>query len=93
MNTVTFLERHTNATIVGEPTLSDPNFVGESNLVTLPHTRAVVSISDLYWQSSWPMDRRVWVAPTLYVPFTRADYTIKRDAALDAILKFGIRPQ
>jgi len=91
MNATTFFERHTNAVFVGEPTPSSPNFVGESNLFTLPHTNLTVTISDLYWQSSWPFDRRTWVAPSLYAPLTRAAYTAKQDPALEAIRNYPAR--
>ena len=86
MNAATFLERHTDAIFVGEPTPSSPNFVGESNMVSLPWSRINVSISDLYWQSSWPIDRRTWIAPLIHVPPTLEAYAAKRDPALEAIL-------
>ena len=86
MNAATMLERHTEALFVGEPTPSSPNFVGESNVVALPYSRVAVSISDLYWQSSWPTDRRTWIAPALYAPPSFEAYRSKRDPALEAIL-------
>jgi hypothetical protein len=89
MNAATFMERFTNATFVGEPTPSDPNFVGESNMITLPYSGTRVSISDLYWQSSWPTDRRTWIAPFLNAPPSFDAYKSKRDPALEAILTFG----
>jgi hypothetical protein len=67
-NTATFIERHTNAVNVGEPTGSRPNFVGETTTFQLPYSKLVVNVSDLYWQSSWPMDHRAWIAPELYTP-------------------------
>ncbi len=89
MNAATFMERFTNATFVGEPTPSSPNFVGESNLVTLPYSRTGVSVSDLFWQSSWPTDRRTWIAPFLYAPPSFEAYKAKRDPAMEAILTYG----
>ena len=44
------------------------------------------TISDLYWQSSWPMDHRTWIAPRLYAPPTFAAYVENRDPALEAVL-------
>jgi len=44
------------------------------------------TISDLYWQSSWPMDHRTWIAPRLYAPPTFAAYAENRDPALEAVL-------
>jgi tetratricopeptide (TPR) repeat protein len=89
MNAATLMERFTNATFVGEPTPSSPNFVGESNIVTLPYSRTSVSISDLFWQSSWPTDRRTWIAPFVYTPPSFEAYKAKRDPAMEAILTYG----
>jgi lysozyme family protein len=87
MNAATLLERHTAATVVGEPTPSSPNFVGESNVFSLPNSGIPVSISDVYWQSSWPFDDRVWIAPQLYVPPTFDAFRTRRDPALEAVLQ------
>lgn len=85
-NAASLIERFTNATFVGEPTGSSPNFVGEERPFVLPYSKLTVNVSRLRWQSSYPQDRRTWIAPLLYVPPTFADYRAKRDAALDAIL-------
>jgi tetratricopeptide (TPR) repeat protein len=85
-NTATFIERHTNAIFVGEPTGSRPNFVGETTPFQLPYSKLVVNVSDLYWESSWPMDHRAWIAPELYTPPTFQAYRANRDPAMEAIL-------
>lgn len=88
MNGATLLEEYTNAIFVGEPTGASPNFVGETTLITLPYSQLQVSVSDLYWQTSWPMDHRKWIAPRLYVPPSFAAYSANRDPALEAILAY-----
>lgn len=85
-NTTTFLEEHTHATFVGEPTGSRPVFVGETIPFTLPYSKIHANISDLYWQTAWPMDRRTWIAPQIYTPPTFAAFRANRDPAMDAIL-------
>ncbi|MBA3403950.1 MAG: hypothetical protein H0U13_04555 [Gemmatimonadaceae bacterium] len=85
MNAATMLDRHTQVILVGEPTVSSPNFVGESNILILPFSRIPVSISDYFWQTSWPMDNRTWLAPELYAPLTFRAYRAKRDPAMEAI--------
>jgi len=85
LNTTLELERRTTAILVGEPTSSPPNFVGESVRVVLPHTNWPVSISDLSWQTSYPMDYRAWLAPVMYAPPTAAAFRAHRDPALEAI--------
>jgi hypothetical protein len=87
-NTVTFLERFSNAIFVGEPTGSSPNFVGEEDPLELPYSKMVVNVSDLLWQTSWPQDQRTWIAPLLYIPPTYEAFRNNRDPALEAILNF-----
>lgn len=83
-----FIERHTNAIFAGEPSGSSPNFIGESVQIMLPYSKMPGTISDLYWQSSWPMDYRTWIAPTLYAPPTFAAYKALRDPAMEAVLAY-----
>ncbi len=87
-NTTTFLERHTKAIFVGEPTGSRPNFVGEETPFILPYSKVLVNVSDLYWQSSWPFDYRTWIAPQIYTPPTFAAYRANRDPAMEAVLAY-----
>jgi tetratricopeptide (TPR) repeat protein len=89
MNGSTLIEDYTNAIFVGEPTGASPNFVGETTIVRLPYSQLEVSISDLYWQTSWPMDHRSWIAPRLYIPPSFAAYRVNRDPALEAILAYS----
>ena len=91
-NGATFLERHTQALFVGEPTGSSPNFVGEETVFTLPYSRLLANVSDLYWQSSWPFDYRTWLAPQLYAPPTFAAFRENRDPALEAALSYREGP-
>jgi tetratricopeptide (TPR) repeat protein len=90
-NTATYFERYTNAMFVGEPTGSCPNFVGEEVPVTLPYSKVMANVSHLFWQSSWPQDERVWLAPHIYVPPTFEDFAAGRDVALETILEMPAR--
>ncbi len=85
-NLATMLERYSEAVFVGEPTGSSPNFVGETVPFRLPYSGIEANISDLVWQTSWPMDRRVAVVPELAAPPTFADFAAGHDAALERIL-------
>ncbi len=84
-NFSTFIERFASPIFVGEPTGSRPNFLGETIPFRLPYSGVQVNISDLYWQSSWPMDYRTWIAPSLYAPPTFAAFLEGRDCAMEAI--------
>lgn len=79
------LDRYTHALFVGEPTGSSPNFVGETNPVTLPWSGVSVSVSNLAWQNTHAKDRRIWIAPRIPAPWRFADLAAGRDAALEAI--------
>ncbi|HKG24308.1 MAG TPA: tetratricopeptide repeat protein [Thermomicrobiales bacterium] len=85
-NGATMIDRHTEAIFVGEPTGSSPTFVGESVEFQLPYSKLLANVSDLLWQTGWPMDYRTWIAPTIYTPPTFADFRANRDPALEAIL-------
>jgi hypothetical protein len=81
------IERYTTAIFVGEPTGSSPNFVGETNLVTLPCTKMVVSVSNLAWQNAAADDNRPWIAPKIRTPMSFAIWKQGRDEAVEAILR------
>ena len=85
-NMSTYFERFTNATFVGEPTGSSPNFVGEEDPIRLPYSKVLANVSNLFWQSSWPHDQRIWIAPQIYVSPKFADFRAGRAPALEAIL-------
>jgi hypothetical protein len=80
------IERETDAIFVGEPTGSRPNFVGEVVPFTLPFSRTLVNVADVYWQTSWPEDDRPWIAPDLYAPPSFETFSQNRDPAMEAIL-------
>lgn len=85
-NFVNRVERWTDATFVGTPTSSRPNFVGEDNPVALPYSRVIVSLSNRYWQDSDPWDDRPWIEPDLKVEGTAADWLEGRDPVLERVL-------
>jgi hypothetical protein len=84
-NFTTDLDRALDPIFVGEPTGSSPNFVGESVRFALPYSKMEGSISDLYWQRSWPMDHRTWIAPNLPAEPSFELYKANRDPAMEAI--------
>lgn len=85
-NITSFLDLHTDAIFVGEPTGSSPSFIGETSYWTLPYSKIEMNISDLYWVGTWPGDYRIWTAPAIYTPPTFAAYRENRDPAMEAIL-------
>jgi hypothetical protein len=86
-NTVNLLEAYTNATFVGEPTGSRPNFVGESTYIVMPYSKLRVYCSSRYWQHVVSTDRRNWVPPQIAAELSSEDFLDNRDPCLEAILK------
>jgi hypothetical protein len=86
-NAVSQLEAHTNATFVGEPTGSRPNFVGESTYLVLPYSKLRVYCSSRYWQHVSSTDRRTWVAPQIAAEMSFQDFAANRDPCLQAVLE------
>ena len=82
------IESYTNAILVGEPTPTGPNFIGEDNFVTLPYSQVPVGISDAYHQTTWSVDTRTALTPLLLVPFSFEAYKSKRDPVLETILAY-----
>ncbi len=87
-NTTSELERRTKAILVGEPTGSRPNFIGESLRIPLPYSGWVLGVSDLWWQHSMAMDYRVWTPPHLYAPPTAAAFRSHVDPCLEVIARY-----
>jgi hypothetical protein len=79
-------EREAGAEVVGEPSASKPNFVGEENPLMLPYSGAMASVSDEYHESI-PGDTRPWIEPKPRIILSSRDYFANRDPVLEAILK------
>lgn len=84
----TELEKSTNATFIGEPTGSSPNFVGESGGVfQLPYSGIYANASNLYWQNSFAFDNRKYIVPQIYIPMTFKNYAEGIDKSLELIME------
>jgi tetratricopeptide (TPR) repeat protein len=81
------LNRLTDAIIVGEPSGSRPNHMGEAGWFVLPYSDVWGIISSQYHQASRSEDHRVWVAPHLPVTLSSAQYFAGRDPAMEQILQ------
>lgn len=79
-------EHEARAEVVGEPSSSKPNFVGEENAVVLPWSGALTSISNRYHETI-PGDRRVWIEPRPLTELRSTDYFANRDPVVERILE------
>lgn len=80
------IDAATNAVFAGEMSSSSPNFVGEENMVMLPFSGAMGSVSNRYHENI-PGDKRKWIEPDIKVLLTSTDYFENRDPVLEAIFK------
>lgn len=80
------VEMLTQATFVGEPSASSPNFIGEDVPVTLPFSQLMLSISTRYHEGN-ASDPWIWIPPTIPVSLSSQDYFDNRDPALHAIIE------
>lgn len=89
MTLATDLEQHTNAIFVGEPTGSSPNFVGDDNPFTLPHSGLTASAANRYWQGSTDVnDKRKWLTPSIQNILSFNDYKNNIDPIMTAIFNW-----
>jgi len=90
MNLAAEIEQNTRALFVGEPTGAGPNHFGDAEVLTLPRTGILVSVSTLHWAGSSPLDQRSAIYPDLLAPLSARDYAEGRDPALAAIAAFDV---
>ena len=84
-NLVTDIDRMTNATLVGEPSGSRPNHVGEDSQLLLPYSSLGLSVASRLFQASDPTDDRIWIAPHVVVELSSDDYFSGRDPVIEAV--------
>ncbi len=81
------LNRLTDAIIVGEPSGSRPNHVGEAGWFKLPYSGVWGIISSQYHQASKAEDHRIWVAPHIPISLSSDSYFTGKDPAMLQILE------
>ena len=86
-NLLTDITKYTNAILVGEPSGSKPNHIGEAGWFKLPYSGLMGLISTQFHQTSKAEDHRKWIAPHIPVSMSSTDYFNGSDKALDVILE------
>lgn len=84
-NLLSEIDQLTGALLVGEPSGSRPNFIGESVTVHLPWSGLIASVSSRFHQSSVPTDHRLWIGPDVPVRLTSEPYFAGEDPVLRAV--------
>jgi tetratricopeptide (TPR) repeat protein len=86
-NLLTDITKYTNAILVGEPSGSKPNHIGEAGWFKLPHSGLMGLISTQFHQSSNAEDLRKWIAPQIPVNLSSLDYFNGNDKVLNTIIE------
>lgn len=86
-NLLTYFTKYTNSVLVGEPSGSKPNHIGEVGWFQLPYSGLMGLISTQFHQTSSAEDGRHWIAPHIPVSLSSTDYFMGNDKALDIILE------
>ncbi|CAL2103016.1 TPR_REGION domain-containing protein [Tenacibaculum sp. 190130A14a] len=86
-NLLTEITKYTNAILVGEPSGSSPNHIGEANWFKLPYSGLMGLVSSQFHQTSSAEDHRHWIAPHVPIAVKGKDYFEGKDKALKTILE------
>jgi hypothetical protein len=84
-NLLTNIDSFTNAILVGEPSGSRPNHIGEAGRFRLPFSGVFGLVSSQFHQTSRAEDHRIWIAPHMPVLPDSASYFNGVDPAMKAI--------
>lgn len=85
-NLLTDITKYTNAILVGEPSGSKPNHIGEAGWFKLPYSGLMGLVSTQFHQTSKAEDHRKWIAPHIPVNVSSTDYFNGNDKALNIIM-------
>ncbi len=86
-NLLTDITSFTNAILVGEPSGSKPNHIGDAGWFQLPYSGLKGIVSTQFHQTSTAEDFRNWIAPHIPVTLSSTDYFEGNDKALDTIFE------
>lgn len=86
-NLLTEITKNINPILVGEPSGSKPNHIGESGWFRLPYSGVMGLVSTQFHQDSKPEDNRKWIAPHIPISLSSTDYFNGNDRALNTIME------
>ncbi|RXE95633.1 hypothetical protein [Pseudoalteromonas sp. PS5] len=86
-NLLTNINLFTDAILVGEPSGSRPNHVGEAGRFKLPYSGVFGLISSQFHQTSRAEDHRIWVPPHMPILPDSKSYFAGIDPAINAIYR------
>nr|WP_321407109.1 hypothetical protein [uncultured Carboxylicivirga sp.] len=86
-NLLTEITKNADPILVGEPSGSKPNHIGEAGWFQLPYSGLMGLISTQFHQDSKAEDNRKWIAPHIPVSLSSKDYFNGNDKALNVIIE------
>jgi hypothetical protein len=86
-NLLTDITKYTSPIIVGEPSGSKPNHIGEAGWFKLPYSGLMGLISTQFHQTSKAEDNRKWIVPHIPINLSSTDYFNGNDKAFNVILE------
>ncbi len=79
------LANNTKVILVGEPTGEGPNLVGDTKQVILPNSKIRVSLTHIFWPTSFDSDSRNTIEPSENIEYKYTDYMKGNDPWLSSI--------
>jgi len=86
-NLLTDITKYSNPILVGEPSGSKPNHIGEAGWFKLPYSGLMGLISSQFHQTSKAEDNRKWIAPHIPIRLSSSDYFDGTDKAMDIVME------
>ncbi len=90
-NLVMSITELTDAVLVGEPSGSRPNAIGEAGWFNLPYSKQTGLISSQFHQHGAPEDHRIWIAPHVPVSLTAEAYFEGDDPVMTTVVGIANR--
>ena len=86
-NLLTDITKYSNPILVGEPSGSKPNHIGEAGWFKFPYSGLMGLISSQFHQTSKAEDNRKWIAPHIPIRLSSSDYFDGTDKAMDIVME------
>ncbi len=85
------LQFNSRAILIGEPTLTSPNFMANPRPVVLPNSKLLISLSTIYSESGLYNDNHSSLNPAIAVPIYSKHFFNNEDPVMDSIQSFNPR--
>ena len=87
------LRLNTKAVLIGEPTGEGPNTVGDVKYVELPNSKIKVSLTKIFWPTSWSFDQRTTLEPDVAIAYSHELYQKGEDPWLTKATTYEVEEE